>query len=315
MEEQLDDPYRTRGPDNTPSPRRTQPPPPPAAAEPGPSYSQGPQSSSPSSSSSSHNGPSATQANGDRKETQTEALESDDEVAEGDRDRYYALLNVERDATEEQIRDAYRALAIACHPDKHSGDAAKSAAQSRFQAIQKAYDVLSDRDKRNVYDYFGEDGLNSNWSISLRGRSPQELRAEYEKHKAMKRAEEAAGLVNSKGEYTAQVDATSLFAPSHLFRRRDQDPNVEKPVTLEERLALVRSGSLSGRHAFDTGITSTTGLKIAGEMVARGGNGSGALFATLKKVWGPRLLTETTLSLLGPSIAKMEATYQMTEHT
>lgn len=241
------------------------------------------------------------------------AQEDDEEVAEHEKDRFYSLLNVDRDASEEQIRDAYRSLAIACHPDKHNGEAAKAAAQSRFHEIQKAYDVLSDRDKRNVYDYFGEDGLNSTWSISLRGRSPEELRREYERQKAIKRVQEAEELVNSKGEYTAQIDATALFAPPlHVPRPRAR---LGTAVTLNDRWQRVGATSLSGRHGFETGITPRMGVKLSGEMLSRNGVGTGALYGTLRNVWGSRLQTETTMSLMGPNMFMLDAMYTLDEFT
>ncbi len=71
-----------------------------------------------------------------------------------DRD-YYATLEVDRKATAEEIRKAYRRLARKCHPDVNkSPDAA-----TRFAAVQEAYDVLSDAAKRKAYDQFGRDGV------------------------------------------------------------------------------------------------------------------------------------------------------------
>ncbi|MFZ4574393.1 MAG: DnaJ C-terminal domain-containing protein [Phycisphaerales bacterium] len=68
---------------------------------------------------------------------------------------FYDILGVKRDATDEQVRSAYRAQARKCHPDVNKApDAAE-----RFSTLQKAYEVLSDREKRTVYDRFGEAGL------------------------------------------------------------------------------------------------------------------------------------------------------------
>ena len=69
---------------------------------------------------------------------------------------YYELLGVPRDATQEEIKRAYRRLARQHHPDVNSGDAA---AEERFKEVTKAYSVLSDPDKRQRYDAFGEEGV------------------------------------------------------------------------------------------------------------------------------------------------------------
>lgn len=61
----------------------------------------------------------------------------------------YDVLGVPEDATEEQIRSAYRKLAIKYHPDKNPGDAS---AEERFKELTQAYEVLSDKKKRQAYD-------------------------------------------------------------------------------------------------------------------------------------------------------------------
>jgi curved DNA-binding protein len=69
---------------------------------------------------------------------------------------YYNDLGVARDATPEQIKKAYRKLAGELHPDKNPGNAS---AETRFKAVNRANQVLSDKKKRALYDEFGEDGL------------------------------------------------------------------------------------------------------------------------------------------------------------
>jgi curved DNA-binding protein len=68
----------------------------------------------------------------------------------------YSILGVARDADEGTIRKAYRQLARRYHPDVNPGD---SDAEDRFKDISRAYDVLSDADKRRNYDEFGEVSL------------------------------------------------------------------------------------------------------------------------------------------------------------
>lgn len=70
---------------------------------------------------------------------------------------YYAVLGVGRNASEDELRKAYRKLALKWHPDKNPQ--AKEAAQRKFQEVSEAYEVLSDKDKRAVYDQWGEEGL------------------------------------------------------------------------------------------------------------------------------------------------------------
>jgi curved DNA-binding protein len=65
---------------------------------------------------------------------------------------YYDILGVARDATPESIKKAYRSLARKFHPDVNPGD---KTAESRFKEVQQAYDVLSDQEKRALYDRHG----------------------------------------------------------------------------------------------------------------------------------------------------------------
>ncbi|MCP4023362.1 MAG: DnaJ domain-containing protein [Desulfobacteraceae bacterium] len=65
---------------------------------------------------------------------------------------YYRLLNVEKGATAEDIKKAYRKLAMAFHPDVNTNEGA----EEKFKAIGRAYDVLSDNKKRQIYDRTGQ---------------------------------------------------------------------------------------------------------------------------------------------------------------
>ena len=69
---------------------------------------------------------------------------------------YYTLLNVPRDADEEQIKKAYRKVALEYHPDRNKGS---KEAEERFKEVTQAYEVLRDAEKRATYDRYGEQGL------------------------------------------------------------------------------------------------------------------------------------------------------------
>ncbi|KAK4817565.1 hypothetical protein QYF61_020231 [Mycteria americana] len=70
---------------------------------------------------------------------------------------YYEALGVSRNATAEDIKKAYRKAALKWHPDKNPDN--KEYAEQRFKEIAEAYEVLSDKQKRDVYDRYGKDGL------------------------------------------------------------------------------------------------------------------------------------------------------------
>src|SRR2546428_3238957 len=68
---------------------------------------------------------------------------------------YYEVLGVGRNATAEELKRAYRKLALQYHPDRNNGD---PQAEARFKEINEAYEVLSDQSKRQRYDTFGHAG-------------------------------------------------------------------------------------------------------------------------------------------------------------
>ncbi len=78
---------------------------------------------------------------------------------------YYEILGIERNATDEDIKKAFRRLAFKYHPD-HNHDANSGEA---FKEINEAYEVLSDRDKRAAYDRYGHSGIESAWGRGFEG--------------------------------------------------------------------------------------------------------------------------------------------------
>lgn len=69
---------------------------------------------------------------------------------------YYAILEISKKASDEEIKKAYRKLALKYHPDKNKSPEA----EEKFKLVAEAYEVLSDKKKRDIYDQFGEEGLN-----------------------------------------------------------------------------------------------------------------------------------------------------------
>ncbi|XP_066477258.1 dnaJ homolog subfamily B member 6-like [Tiliqua scincoides] len=70
---------------------------------------------------------------------------------------YYEALGLPRNASTDDIKKAYRKKALKWHPDKNPDN--KQYAEQRFKEISEAYEVLSDKNKRDVYDRYGKDGL------------------------------------------------------------------------------------------------------------------------------------------------------------
>jgi molecular chaperone DnaJ len=129
---------------------------------------------------------------------------------------YYELLGVGRDASDNDLKRAYRQIAMQCHPDKNPGD---KAAEERFKQISEAYAVLSDPEKRAYYDRFGtapgapggggfdagfgtlfEDIFENFFSGGSRGRRTRAARGEDLQYELKITLEEAATGIETKAQ-------------------------------------------------------------------------------------------------------------------
>ncbi|XP_021521927.1 dnaJ homolog subfamily B member 6 isoform X1 [Aotus nancymaae] len=86
---------------------------------------------------------------------------------------YYEVLGVQRHASPEDIKKAYRKLALKWHPDKNPEN--KEEAERKFKQVAEAYEVLSDAKKRDIYDKYGKEGLNGGGGGGIHFDSPFEF--------------------------------------------------------------------------------------------------------------------------------------------
>lgn len=77
---------------------------------------------------------------------------------------YYKTLGIPKGSTDEDIKKAYRKLALKFHPDKNKSPGA----EEKFKEVAEAYEVLSDKKKRELYDKYGEEGLKGSECHDLR---------------------------------------------------------------------------------------------------------------------------------------------------
>ena len=87
-------------------------------------------------------------------------------MAEENKRDYYEVLGVEKNASDAEIKKAYRKLAMKYHPDQNPGD---KAAEERFKEVNEAYEVLSNADKKARYDQYGFAGVDPNFNPNFTG--------------------------------------------------------------------------------------------------------------------------------------------------
>ncbi|KAI9592227.1 hypothetical protein BDF19DRAFT_219992 [Syncephalis fuscata] len=232
---------------------------------------------------------------------------------------YYGVLNVSRTASKDEIKDTYRRLCRAFHPDKHaSNPELKRAAEERFDILHHAYEVLTDDRRRALYDEFGEEGLSIGMTIGQRYKTPEEMREEYRKIHKNRMEEQVEEMVKSKGEVEVIVDATSLFlpykppiqvisgplGPIQVVDGSELDVNATTSYSRlsewKSAIERVSTTQLSLTHSYQMAISEKFQLSMNGHMIARRGMGGGNLMGTLRYSHSSTLWTEFGASFLYP---------------
>ncbi|KAI8852818.1 hypothetical protein BC829DRAFT_487276 [Chytridium lagenaria] len=216
----------------------------------------------------------------------------------------YAVLNLNKEASGDDIKNAYRRMCVTFHPDKHQRPEDKEAAERQFQTIQKAYDVLSNPGRRHIYDMYGQEGLTTNWEVGPRLRTPEEIREEYDRQNRQRLQSEVDNLIRSKGEILVGLNASPLFErfyPSTRKPRISQFPTIGVGrVRKQENTSFFTLPEITQayvKHSWETKIAPQTDFHVQGSALARNGVGAGTVSGTLRHVISPLLWGELTGSL------------------
>lgn len=207
---------------------------------------------------------------------------------------YYACLNVPKEATQDEITNAYRRFSRFYHPDKHIDPEKKKEADLLFSKVKRAYEVLTDPHQRAIYDTVGLKGLNTQgWEIVQRTKTPQEIREEYERLTQERKERRMQQRTNPKGSVIVNINATDIlnhydinpgyedletsFFPNIEITGVSMTQSIEAPLTLQDTLTLgaqvsTHNGTGSGSMSFATRHMLSTNGWVEGEFCA--GNGS-----------------------------------------
>ncbi|CAI5975712.1 unnamed protein product [Closterium sp. NIES-64] len=162
----------------------------------------------------------------------------------------YALLHVSRDASDDDLKRAYRQLASVYHPDKYPFPQMQDVAKDHFQRIRSAYEVLSDPAKRQVYDLYGIEGVVSGMELGPHLRTRQEIREEWER--AQRRREELKAAMRTQHSSSMLLSVTAADAIASGFERfpriTGMQMSTQVQAALSDKDTLVLGGSMLMRR-------------------------------------------------------------------
>lgn len=196
-------------------------------------------------------------------------------------DDYYIILDVDFNASQEEITSAYRNLARKFHPDKNNQDErSRREAQVIFEKIKSAYDVLSDPQKRRIYDTLGPEGVKlDQWKLAPKKMTAQEIRDEYLRIQRQQMDNRLALIAKPRASFEIALDATDLFSRSDEF---ENDDDLEEDTILaspSDFLPSIEISSMSASMAFESSLSKNHSMILSGNLNSKNGTGDG-LFGT-----------------------------------
>ena len=224
---------------------------------------------------------------------------------------YYDVLGVNKSASDEELKRAYRKLAMKYHPDRNPN---KREAEERFKELNEAYAVLSDKEKRKQYDTFGQEGFRQRFTQEdiFRGFDFEDI---------------FSNLFGGKGRREFRSGGRGGFDFSDLFGRgsyqdmgrmpqKGEDMIYEWPITLEEatfggekKVSLPKGGRVEEIYVkIPAGIPSGKKLRVAGKGGAgRNGGPPGDLYLQISIRNHPIFVREGDNLIVEKEIAFSEA--------
>lgn len=200
---------------------------------------------------------------------------------------YYKILGVSKDASADDVKKAYRKLAVKYHPDKNPGN---KEAEEKFKKMSEAYAVLSDQEKRKQYDNYGADGFSQHYSQEdiFRGFDINEILRGFSSTGAGGRRRSYSFQSGGGGDPFAD-----LFGGGGQYRQmpqKGQDLEYNLSITIEEsvlgaekKLAINKEGQVDEINIkIPAGINAGKKLRLTGKGLPGGhGGSSGDLYLNI----------------------------------
>ncbi|KAL9368798.1 hypothetical protein Peur_039997 [Populus x canadensis] len=167
----------------------------------------------------------------------------------------YALLQVSPEATDEDIRKAYRHWAQVYHPDKYQDFHMQQIATENFQRICQAYEILSDEYKRQIYDIYGMEGINSGLELGPKLDKVEELKTELERLRKRKEEEKMLAHFRPSGTILSHLSLPQFLDGDGIMRGMAMSSEVQSQ--LSKRTAIAIGGNLEVNENSGGGAAST----------------------------------------------------------
>ncbi|KAF6140416.1 hypothetical protein GIB67_013185 [Kingdonia uniflora] len=170
----------------------------------------------------------------------------------------YALLHISPKASDEEIRRAYRQWAQVYHPDKYQALQMKDIATENFQRIREAYEILTDENKRQIYDIYGMEGLTSGLELGPKLNRAEEIKEKFEKLRRRKEEEKVSARVQPSGLIVASLSLPQFLSGAGIMRGMAMASDVQSQISKRNTVAVGGNLTVTGNNG---GGSATAGLR------------------------------------------------------
>ncbi|XP_028068343.1 chaperone protein dnaJ 13 isoform X2 [Camellia sinensis] len=158
----------------------------------------------------------------------------------------YALLHISPEASDEEIRKAYRQWAQVYHPDKYQSPQMKDIATENFQRICEAYEILSDERKRQIYDIYGMEGLTSGLELGPKLNKAEEIKEELERLRRRKEMEKVSAHVQPSGSILANLSLPQFLKGGSIMRGMAMSSELQSQISKRNAIAIGGNLAVNG---------------------------------------------------------------------